>query len=81
MRLSKMERGNDVASVVLAHSSDAQSRRRSRTRQRSQPLPAYKARLKIFAVALDQGVSIGELGRAWAISRHSPRGTRKNTES
>ncbi len=66
--LQKVEPGNDVASVILATPS-AQSRQTIQDALSEVNRCRHKARLKIFAVALDQGVSIGELGRAWSISR------------
>ena len=66
--LRKFERGEDVASVILA-TPPAESRQAIQDALSEVNRSRHRARLKIFAAALDQGVSIGELGRAWGISR------------
>jgi hypothetical protein len=66
--LKKVERGADVASVILA-APPAESRQAIQNALSDVNRSRHKARLKIFALALDQGLSIGELGRAWGISR------------
>jgi hypothetical protein len=66
--LRKVEQGNDVASVILA-TPPSESRQAIQDALSEVNRSRHKARLKIFALALAQGVSIGELGRAWGISR------------
>jgi hypothetical protein len=66
--LRKFERGGDVTSVILS-TPPAGSRQAIQDALSEVNRSRHKARLKIFALALDQGISIGELGRAWGISR------------
>jgi hypothetical protein len=66
--LRKMEQGKDVATVILG-TPPAESRQAIQDALSEVNRSRHRARLKVFALALDQGVSIGELGRAWGISR------------
>jgi hypothetical protein len=66
--LKKVELGDDLASAI-GTSKPAESRQTVNDALTKLEQCRHQARIRIFALGLDQGLSIGELGRAWGISR------------
>jgi hypothetical protein len=66
--LRKVERGERLAVVVI---SDEPSESRQSFDDAMEALTAlrHRARSLIFALAVEEGLSIGEVGRTWGISR------------
>jgi len=66
--LRRVDRGDSVASAVI--SSDPASLRESYDSALEVVAEArHRLRSLVFALALDEGLSIGDLGRAWGVSR------------
>ena len=66
--LRRMERGQRLASVVIA---DGPSESRQSFDDAMEAVAAIRHRTRslVFALALEEGLSIGEVGRTWGISR------------
>ena len=66
--LRKVDQGSSVA-TALASAQPAETRQTVNDALTAIEQCRHEARRKVFAVALDEGMSIGELGRAWGFSR------------
>ena len=66
--LAKAKRGTDVA-AALAEARPSGTRDAINEAMTKIEQCRHEARLKVFALALDQGMSIGALARAWGFSR------------
>jgi hypothetical protein len=66
--LRRMERGQRLASVVI---SDGPSETRQSFDEAMEAVTTLRHRTRslIFALAVEEGLSIGEVGRTWGISR------------
>jgi hypothetical protein len=66
--LRKVERGQGLASVVIA---DSPSEGRQSLDDAMETLTSLRHRTRslVFALAVEEGLSIGEVGRTWGISR------------
>ncbi len=66
--LRKVERGQQLASVVIA---DVPSESRQSFDDAMEAVTALRHRTRslVFALAVEEGLSIGEVGRTWGISR------------
>jgi non-canonical (house-cleaning) NTP pyrophosphatase len=66
--LKKVEGGADVATAIVA-AQPSETRNTINEALTAVEHSRHEARRMAFAVALDQGMSIGELARAWGFSR------------
>jgi hypothetical protein len=66
--LRKVAGGSDVAAAIVV-AQPSQTRDTINEALAAVEQGRHEARRKAFAVALDQGMSIGDLGRAWGFSR------------
>jgi len=66
--LTRVERGEDVASAITS-GTPADSRKSLNDALAHLEQKRRTVRLMVFAMALDSGMSVGDLGKAWGISR------------
>lgn len=66
--LKKTERGGDITDTLVALT-PSDLRRSMNTALEAVEKARHEARLTIFAMGLEQGMSIGELGRVFGFSR------------
>jgi hypothetical protein len=66
--LKKMERGQDLVSAVIADD-PSESRQSLDDAMEDLTTLRHRTRSLVFALAVKEGLSIGEVGRTWGVSR------------